>query len=197
MPHPNQTPVVSNRRFVPNGCDLHPTTMYLCDCVIMYLCDCVIMYLCNYVFCIQTQCGCFVPNGCDLHPLTMYLCNYVFCIQTQCVCVLHHGCDQHPTTMYFDLQIGRVTHTWGIPTPWNISKKRVQFGPGQRYPVESLFVEMYFQLWCKTLPLHLSSDTSWCIWELLEDKCSLFRVLGIINTNTGTNTKWMHIRTLR
>ena len=33
VPHPNQTPVVSNRRFVPNGCDLHPTTMYLCNYV--------------------------------------------------------------------------------------------------------------------------------------------------------------------
>ena len=103
VPHPNQTPVVSNRRFVPNGCDLHPTTMYLCDCVIMYFFDCVIMYLCNYVFCIQTQCGCFVPNGCDLHPLTMYICAimyfaskhnvFVFCtmavtsIQQQCILI--------------------------------------------------------------------------------------------------------------
>ena len=124
VPHPNQTPVVSNRRFVPNGCDLHPTTMYLCDCVIMYLYDCVIMYLCNYVFCIQTQCGCFVPNGCDLHPPTLYLCNYVFvqlCIlhpNTMCLCSAPWLWPASNNNVFcFARQIGRVTHTWGIPTP--------------------------------------------------------------------------------
>ena len=141
------------------------------------------------VTCIHQHCICVI----------MYLCNYVFCIQTQCVCVLRNGCDQHPTTMYFALPDNKQAE-WLTPEVFLHLKTFPKTGFNVAQEKDPLLkvclVEMYFQLWCKTLPLHLRSDTSWCIWGLLEDKCSLFRVLGIINTDTGTNTKWMHMRTL-